>query len=661
MRKNKTREKKKDIKALDKSAVIGQRMKTAFLRSKRNTESLMDDRQNTPTGYAVDQVEFAADDLGHDAVNAAASGTKLAIKQGRNLFQRQWEKRASEGGRKHTTPAEQAPASEPVDLGRQIPWQGDDSPSVNRFPQHGNTFPQNTTVKCPDADPVSTVERGREYARKQTAKRMERTRQIQNRMGQSGGPRQIDAGSAATAHRQTESAINMTKQPAQPMRQAAKETENNAKTAIKNAKRTVKNARRTVKTAPRAIKTTTKTTNQAAVAGQKTAQATARAAKATAHAARTAAKTTAVAAKSIATTAKAAIASVKSLTAAIASGGWVAVLVIVLICLVGLIAGSSFGIFFSGEDSGTGLTMPAVVREINQEYLDKLDAIKAGTVHDRLEMVGSRAVWREVLAVYAVKTTTDPDTPQEVATVDEGKKALMKEIFWAMNEIGSRTETATTTQTKETDDGAGNIIEKEVEVTETVLYITVTHKTAEEMADAYHFTVAQRMQLAELLDGKNSDMWSAVLYGLGAGDREIVAVAISQLGNIGGEPYWAWYGFGSRVDWCACFVSWCANECGYLERGVIPKFASCAVGIQWFQTRGQWQDGDYEPRPGDLIFFDWNDKGMGQDGIPDHVGIVQKMENGIVYTVEGNSGDACRENRYAVGHYEIYGYGTPAY
>ena len=112
-------------------------------------------------------------------------------------------------------------------------------------------------------------------------------------------------------------------------------------------------------------------------------------------------------------------------------------LVIVLICLVGLIAGSSFGIFFSGEDSGTGLTMPAVVRKINQEYLDKLDAIKAGTVHDRLEMVGSRAVWREVLAVYAVKTTTDPDTPQEVATVDEGKKALMKEIFRARTRSGA--------------------------------------------------------------------------------------------------------------------------------------------------------------------------------------------------------------------------------
>ena len=80
-------------------------------------------------------------------------------------------------------------------------------------------------------------------------------------------------------------------------------------------------------------------------------------------------------------------------------------------------------------------------------------------------------------------------------------------------------------------------------------------------------------------------------------------MALSQLGNVGGQPYWSWYGFESRVDWCACFVSWCANECGYLDAGVIPRFASCSIGIQWFRERGLWQDGSYEPRPGDLIFF----------------------------------------------------------
>ena len=140
----------------------------------------------------------------------------------------------------------------------------------------------------------------------------------------------------------------------------------------------------------------------------------------------------------------------------------------------------------------------------------------------------------------------------------------------------------------------------------------------------------------------------------------IVDVALTQIGNVGGEPYWIWYGFTSRVEWCACFVSWCANECGYIEAGVIPKFAACASqGVPWFQERGLWQDNSYEPRPGDIIFFDWDDGG--QDGSSDHVGIVEKVENGRVYTVEGNSGDSVRQNSYPVGYYEIYGYGTPAY
>ncbi|MDE6839109.1 MAG: CHAP domain-containing protein [Acutalibacter sp.] len=116
----------------------------------------------------------------------------------------------------------------------------------------------------------------------------------------------------------------------------------------------------------------------------------------------------------------------------------------------------------------------------------------------------------------------------------------------------------------------------------------------------------------------------------------------------------------SRVEWCACFVSWCANECGYIDAGVIPKFAGCGTGVQWFKDRGLWQDRNYEPRPGDIIFFDWNDEN-GQDGDSDHVGIVEKVEDGVVYTVEGNSGDMCQENRYTEGYYEILGYGTPAY
>ena len=172
----------------------------------------------------------------------------------------------------------------------------------------------------------------------------------------------------------------------------------------------------------------------------------------------------------------------------------------------------------------------------------------------------------------------------------------------------------------------------------------------------------QKQQLAELL-AQDSSMWAAVLYGIYGVDEQIVAVALSQVGNVGGEPYWSWYGFGSRVEWCACFVSWCANECGYIDTGVIPKFAGCVNGVQWFRERGQWADNAMQPSPGMIIFFDWDNKGSSgpQDGQADHVGIVQKVENGIVYTIEGNSSDSCRVNQYPVGYYEILGYGVVAY
>ena len=724
MSKIKTREKGKDIKVLDKSAVVGQRMKNAFIRSKRNAAALMDDRQATPSEYAEDKVEFAADDLAHDTANVAVSGTKTAVRQGRKLFQRQREKRAAEKRRENTAPTEQAPAPEPsqgtapegqtpqrhsgtAPEGR-LPRQRTDPPRDGQRPRQGTgsaqdrRLPRQRTGTAPErqhlpryertaerpparADierPVDTansiVERGRAFAKKQAAKWAERKRQVKNRAVQSDRPPQVKPQDAAKAPRQVETAVNnletpikTAKRPAQAMGQTAKATGRGAKGTIKSAQRTVKTAQRTakgtVKTAQHTSKTAIKTADHTAKAAQKTAQATAKAAKMTAHAARVTAKTAATtakaAAKGVSATVKAMIASVKALVAAIAAGGWVAILAVVIICLIGLIVGSCFGIFFSGEDSGTGQTMPAVVREINQEYEGKLDEIKNGTAHDTLEMSGSRAVWPEVLAIYAVKTTTDPDNPQEVATIDDSKKELVKEIFWAMNEISHRTETATTTQTVETDDGAGNIIEEEVEVTTTTLYITVTHKTADEMADAYNFTADQRAQLAELLAEENRSMWSSALYGIGVGDGEIVVVALSQLGNVGGQPYWSWYGFNSRVEWCACFVSWCANECGYLDAGVIPKTAGCISGSDWFKDRGLWQDNSYEPRPGDIIYFDWNNKGSSgpQDGLADHVGIVEKVENGLVYTVEGNSGDSCRENRYAIGHYEIYGYGTPAY
>ena len=439
------------------------------------------------------------------------------------------------------------------------------------------------------------------------------------------------------------------------------------KKTIKTVGKSGKTAAKSVKTAERTAKTAIKTTKQAAKAAQKTAQASAKAAQKAAQAAKATAKAAVaaikVAVKATVAAVKAIIAGVKALVAAIAAGGWVAVVVILVICLVALILGSVFGIFFSGEDSGTGQTMQTAVQEINAEYDNKLLEIKNGTTYDALEMSRSRAVWKDVLSVYAVKTNTDPDNPQEVATMDDSKKQLLSNIFWEMNEISSRTESVSETVITETDDGNGNIVQTETTETRTYLYITVTHKSAQEMASQYGFNQEQMDYLTELLKPENNSLWAAVLYGINYSDDQIVTVALTQIGNVGGQPYWSWYGFDSRVEWCACFVSWCANECGYIDTGVIPKYAGCVNGVQWFKDRGQWIDGSSEPVAGMIIFFDWDNRGSSgpQDGLSDHTGIVQKVENGIVYTVEGNSGDSVRINQYAVGHYEILGYGVPAF
>ncbi len=461
----------------------------------------------------------------------------------------------------------------------------------------------------------------------------------------------------STVSRSTDKAVKGANQAEKTIKQTARRGKKTIKTA---AKGTVKTTQKSVKTAQVTSKAAIKTAEHTAKATQAAAKASAKAAQRAAQAARVTARATIAAVKAAvkatAAAVKAIIAGTKALIAAIAAGGWVAVVVILVVCLIGLLVSSVFGIFFSGEDSGNGMTMQTVVREINTEYDTRLDEIKSDTAYDVLEMSGSRAVWKEVLAVYSVKTTTDPDNPQEVATMDDNKKQLLTDIFWEMNEISSRTESKTETVITETDDGHGNIVQTETTQTRTYLYITVSHKTAEEMADQYGFDDEQRQMLSELLADENNSLWSQVLYGISAGDGEIVTVALSQVGNVGGQPYWSWYGFNSRVEWCACFVSWCANECGYIENGIIPKFAGCIQGSEWFKERGQWQDGSFTPEAGHIIFFDWEG-----DGLTDHVGIVERVENGTVYTVEGNSGDACRQNSYSIGSSVIYGYGIPAY
>ena len=134
------------------------------------------------------------------------------------------------------------------------------------------------------------------------------------------------------------------------------------------------------------------------------------------------------------------------------------------------------------------------------------------------------------------------------------------------------------------------------------------------------------------------------------GNPQLVELAKGQVGNVGGAPYWSWYGFNSRVEWCACFVSWCYGQAGLSE----PRFAACqSQGIPWFTSHGQWGARGYENiAPGDAIFFDWD-----LDGSADHVGLVIGTDGSRVYTVEGNSGDACKIKSYSLDYACIKGYG----
>ena len=284
------------------------------------------------------------------------------------------------------------------------------------------------------------------------------------------------------------------------IKQTAKST---GKITIKSAKGSVKTAQKTIKTAEQTAKTAIKTTQQAAKIAQKTAQATARAARAAAHAARAAAKGAVSAVRGM-------LAAARGLVAAIAAGGWIAVAVILVICMAAFLVGSCFGIFFGSPDS-EAQSIRQVVAGLDADYMGQLERIKANISHDVLEMSGSRAGWQEVLAVYAVRVAANPHEPQQVATMDEGKKAILTDIFWQMNGISSRTESRTEEIIIETDDGNGNIVETVTTVTRTYLYITVTGKSADVMADQYGFTEKQRKQVAELLDGAYKKYWETLI------------------------------------------------------------------------------------------------------------------------------------------------------
>lgn len=441
-------------------------------------------------------------------------------------------------------------------------------------------------------------------------------------------------------NKQGQKAFNQTRENIQKSKikiKAFKEKRLAKKSIKQTTKGTIKNTKTAIKTSKEVEKNTKRVAQQSVKASQRAMQLARETAKATARSVKVAVKATVSAIKGI-------IAGTKALIAALVAGGWVAVIAIIIICLVGLLCSSIFGIFFSSENTGSSKTMNTVVNEINQEMANKITDIQNNNTYDDYKIDSDRAEWKEVLAIYTVKVSKGTNEV-DVITLDDNKITILKEVFWDMNSISSEV------KTEKVKDDDGNEVEKKI------LHIKITSKSTDDMASQYKFNNAQKKQLNELLSDEYANLWSSAIYGSPLGSPSIVQIALSQVGNVGGQPYWSWYGFNSRVEWCACFVSWVANQAGYIESNIIPKFAGCQNGIDWFKAMGQWKERGFIPREGDIIFFDWE-----VDGTVSHVGIVEKVENNKVYTVEGNStDDMCRRKEYDINSKVIFGYGTPAY
>lgn len=601
----KTRQIHKDIKALDKSVTGVERVKRAYVRTKEQAEQTQPQAQEhaSPVGYAEDKISRSADAAAHETahqVRKQGGRAVDALKEKHRVSQEKKAVKSAEGVERGAMPGRDASVSS---AGRA---------EVSHQPE--------------------------EQMKKLARKRAEKNAVQKNTSAQ---VRELPKQTIKTIDREEK---------------AIKTAQKAEKTVKSTGKGTIKYAAKTVKTSEQASHRAIKTSQQAMKSAHAAAKASAKAAKRTAAAARQAAKRSAQAArataKAVAAAVRAIIAATKALITAIAAGGWIAVLILIIVILFGGIL-----CMVGGGNSSTVTPVSAeveayepLIRQYANEYgiPEYVELIKAVMMQES----GGRGL-DPMQSSEGGFNTRYPRQPNGITDPEYSISCGVQELKSCLTSAG---------------------VENPVDMEHIKLalqgynygngYISwaqsnyggYTAANAAEFSDM----MAQRMGWSSYGDKQYvPHVLRYYVFGrvpTGVGSQAIVQVALTQEGNAGGQPYWSWYGFGSRVEWCACFVSWCADQCGYLDAGVIPRFSSCSDGVAWFEARGQFMDGSYVPASGDIIFFDWR-----SDGTVDHVGIVESVVDGVVHTIEGNSGDACRRQSYSIGAGRIYGYGVPAY
>ena len=593
------------IKTIDKSAIAAERMKDAFIRTKEKADHSYYSAENSPEEYAADRVSGGTEAVTFGAAHEfgkhgrkVVQDTKENISKVKDYLEQRKAAQPQEAAKKAAEKAQETARA------AQQPSQTETYLSAAPTPARAPTTPAETPQPSPAGARIKTIDRQR-----MTIRTRESTRAAIKQPTRTGGIRAVK-GSARSI-----------KTAEQSSRAAIKTSEQAARTAQASASATVKTAERT-------------------------AQATREAAKTAAETAKRAAEATAKAIKAI-------IAGTKALIEAIVAGGWISVMIILIVVMLG----AAISLFGSGSGNSSYTPVSAeveaytpIIRIYAKQYgvgefvelikaimmqesggrgLDPMQASESG-YNTRYPHSPNAITDPEYSIDVGVQTIADSLQQADVESpidMDNIKLALQGYNFgngfisWARANYGG--------------------------------YSTLA---AIEFSDM----MAARMGWSGYGD-KQYPAHVLRYYPIGraftvGGNQAIVEVALTQIGNVGGEPYWSWWGLDYRVEWCAIFVSWCADQCGYLDTGVLPKMEGVRPFIDWFRERGQWQDRDYEPSPGDIIFFDWEN-----DGLADHVGIVERVEGGFIYTIEGNSGDSCAENRYYLGTVPIYGFGMPVY
>ena len=578
------------IKTIDKAAIASERMKSAYVGIKEKAEQGYYADENSATEYAADRISYAADRVKDEGIHQFNKQGQKAVKTTQENISKAKDKIIDFKQSRAVKAAEQKAAQ-------------------NMSEQHGLQIRHGAASRSSATD-VS-----------QTAKsQLIKTRQQGQKM-------------IKTTARNAEKAVKVT------AKGTVKTTEKGIKTAQATSKAAIKTTETSVKTAQAVAKASVKTAQKAAQAAKATAKATAEATKATVRA-------TIAAVKAI-------IAGTKALISALIAGGWIAVVIILIVvllgCAVSLFGGGSGSNAYTPVSAEVEAYEPFIQKYAKQygipEYVELIKAVM-------MQESGGRGL-DPMQAAEGSFNTRYPHEPNGIKDPEYSIECGVQELKAAL--ISAEVE---------------NPIDMEhikfalqgYNFGNGYISWAKTNYGGYSYANAVEFSTMQASRLG--WDSYGDTQYPAHVlryypYGrafTSGGNQAIVEVALTQLGNEGGQPYWSWYGFEGRVEWCACFVSWCADQCGYIESGIIPKFAGCVDGANWFKGNGQWQDRNYEPQAGNIIFFDWEG-----DGETDHVGIVEKCENGVVYTVEGNSGDACRQNQYTVGSSSIYGYGVPAY